>query len=376
MKLFWESFVQFYRRTDRLLFLLCLAASGLSAFFLYGIYLSGFLKLRVLQVQLLAILLGVLAAAVISLFDYRMLAGLYKIYLPFSGGLMLLTYLFGEQRYSYVDDKAWLRIPFVGLTIQPSEILKLAFIYSFALHLEKLHGAVNQPRNLALLCLHGAIPTLMVVAQGDHGTAMVFLFIFATMLFAAGLDFRYVAGAIGAAVVISPLLWFFVLDADKKFRILTIFHPDLDPAGKGWQQILGLTAIGSGQIWGKGVLAGGHQYVPEMYNDFIFSFAGESIGFVGCMGLLVLFGGICLSLLLNARRALDPLGSLICVGVFGMIAFQTVWSIGMALSLLPVAGLPLPFLSSGGTSSVLTWVGIGMVLGVHRHSHVRLFDRL
>lgn len=374
MNSFKRSCIQFYRRTDMLLLLSCIVCSVLSAYFLTGIYLSGYIRARVLYMQIAASVIGIAAALLVSLFDYRSIAKLWKLYMPVTVGLVLLTYVVGKQRYSYIDDKAWLEIPFLNMTIQPSEFLKLALIFSLALHLEKAGENINNLKTLVPLCAHGAFCTLLIVGQGDHGTAMVFVAIFAAMLFAAGLSFSYIAlGALGAAIV-SPLMWFFILDEDKRGRIMTVFNPAADPTGTGWQQNLGITALGSGQVWGKGVLSGSHQYVPEMHNDFIFSFIGESSGFVGCSAVLLLLSLLMLIILLNARSSKDNLGRYICVGVFGMIAFQTVWGVGMCLSVLPVAGLTLPFFSAGGTSVVLTWLSIGVVLGVHRHSHAGLFD--
>ena len=375
MNAVWHKCIQFYKRTDKLLLVICLVCSVISAYLLFGIYSAGFVRFKVVTTQIVATLLGVGCACVISIFDYRTLARLWKIYVPVACSLMVLTYIAGIQRFSYIDDRAWLEIPFVGITFQPSEILKLAFIYSFALHLDKVKESVNNPRTLALLCAHGAAATLMVVGQGDHGTAMVFVAIFVCMLFGAGLSFIYVGAAIAAVAAASPFVWFFLLDDDKRGRFMTVFNPASDPTGTGWQQSLGLTAIGSGQVWGKGVMDVDHQYVPEVHNDFIFSFVGESGGFMGCCGLMIIISLLCLMLLINSKRASDPLGSYICIGVFGMIAFQSIWGIGMCLGLLPVAGLTLPLFSAGGTSVLFTWGGIGMVLGVHRHSYAGLFDK-
>lgn len=374
MNRIWRFCVQFYRRTDKLLMAFCLISSAFSALLLWGIYLSGYIKLRVVLMQALATALGIAVACVVSLFDYRSLASLWKLYLPVSAGLVALTYFVGIQRFEYIDDKAWLPIPFTSSTFQPSEVLKLAFVLSFALHLERAKEFVNDPRTLGGLCLHGLIPVLMVAAQGDHGSAMVFTAIFAGMIFAAQVSLRYIGIAVLGAGAVSPLAWFFLLDNDKRGRILTVFNPAADPTGAGWQQGLGLTAIGSGQIWGKGILSGAHQYIPEMHNDFIFAFAGEATGFVGCSAIIALLALICLCILLDAKRAKDTLGRLICVGVFCIIAFQSVWGIGMCLSLLPVAGLTLPLFSAGGTSVVLTWAGIGLVLSVRRHCSSALFD--
>lgn len=374
MNRIWRLCVQFYKRTDKLLLTLCLVSSAFSVALLWGISLSGYIRLRTFWVQVAASLLGVAAACVLSLIDYRALAGLWKLYLPISAGLVALTYFIGIQRAETIDDRAWLPIPLTSMTFQPSEVLKLAFILSFALHLEHMREFVNDRRTVLGLCLHGALPVLMVVAQGDHGTALVFAAVFACMMFAGEVGLRYGGVAAAIAGAVSPLVWFFLLDDDKRGRFISVFNPASDPTGTGWQQSLGLTAIGSGQIWGKGLFSGAHQYVPEMHNDFIFAFAGEATGFVGCTAIVVLLGLICLRILLVARRAKDPLGRLICVGVFGVVAFQSIWVIGMCLSLLPVAGLTLPLFSAGGTSVVLTWAGIGLVLSVRRHSYQGLFD--
>ena len=368
-----KNFISFTRRTDNLLLGLCLVVSALSLVLIYGIYQAEFIQYRVFKVQVLAIVLGVGAAYVISLIDYHFVLKFWKVFMPTSIALVVLTYFIGIQRASYIDDKAWLKIPFTELTFQPSEILKMAFILTLAMHLEKVHESINDPRTLMGLCAHGGFVTILVVLQGDHGTALVFVAIFSLMVFAAGLSFKYVGAAIGSVVLASPLLWFFVLDQDKKQRILTVFNPMLDPMGKGYQQSLGLTAIGSGQVWGKGIMAGKPQYIPEMHNDFIFAYAAEAVGFVGSLGIILLFVAITISILINARRAVDQTGSYICVGVFAIIAFQTIWGIGMCISLLPVAGLTLPFLSAGGTSVVMTYASIGLVLNVHRYSRNELF---
>ncbi|MBR6736395.1 MAG: FtsW/RodA/SpoVE family cell cycle protein [Oscillospiraceae bacterium] len=377
MNAFKKFVVDFIRRTDHALLLACIGCSAFGVFLLQGIHLSGHVQERSVIVQVIATCLGVGVACFISLFDYRDLARLWKLYVPVAVFFVVLTYFIGMRRagYEYIDDKAWLEIPFVGLTFQPSEILKLALILSLALHLERIGEQINDPRNLFYLALHGGSMTVLVLLQGDAGTAMVFVVIFAAMLFAAGLDVRLIGAALASLAVVAPLAWFFVLDDDKRFRFLVIFNPALDPKGKGWQQNLSMTAIGSGQISGKGVMTGEAQYVPEMYNDFIFSFIGESLGFLGCLAVMAVILVLCILILRSAWRAKDLLGRYICVGVFALIAFQMIWGIGMAVSLLPVAGLPMPFLSAGGTSVVMTYAAIGLVLCVHRGSHSSIFER-
>ncbi len=377
MKHLAKLFLHFLRHTDLALLFSCLACSGFSLVLLYGIALSGHVRVRVVTVQALAAAIGVVAALAISLIDYHTIARLWKFYLSASCFLVILTYFVGMRRtgYEYVDDRAWLAIPFTSRTFQPSELLKLALILSLALHLANVGEHLNRPRPLLGLLLHGGAITMLVVLQGDDGTAMVFAVITAAMLFAAGLDLRYIACVAAAGLAAIPALWFGILDEDKRQRFRVLFDPSLDVRGAGWQQNLSLTAIGSGQVTGKGVWTGSAQYVPEMYNDFIFSFMGESLGFLGCLGVFALISLVCVLLLRNAWKARDPLGHHICVGVFALLGFQSLWGIGMALSLLPVAGLNMPFFSAGGTSVVASYAAVGLVLSVHRHSEEDIFGR-
>ena len=139
------------------------------------------------------------------------------------------------------------------------------------------------------------------------------------------------------------------------------------------QQLEGLDSLGSGQIFGIGLFAENHNYVPEMYNDFIFSFIGEALGFIGCLAVLGIISALCLRVLQVGRRAKDRLGRFICVGVFSMIAAQTVMNVGMCLSVLPVIGVTLPLFSGGGTSVVATYLGIGLAMSVSMHNSRKLF---
>ena len=366
--------LKFSRRLDHLLLGLCVLCSCISVSLIWGIYNAGYVVDRVIWVQICATLMGIGAALLITSLDYHFLSKLWKIFMPASIFLVSLTYFIGQKRADYIDDKAWLKIPFINLSFQPSEILKLAFIITFALHLEKVHDSINNPKNLIGLCIHGAVPTLMVVLQGDHGTAMVFLVIFAVMLFSAGLSWAYIGSAVGAALLASPIVWFFLFDDDKRMRVLTVLNPELDPTGKGWQQGNGLISIGSGQVFGKGLFSHDVSYIPEMHNDFIFAYAGEAMGFLGTLGIILILGFICVRIIKNAVTAGDLLGRYICVGVFAIIFFQTFWGIGMCLSMLPVAGLPIPFFSAGGTSVVMTYAAIGLVLNVHKYSNAYLFS--
>ena len=373
MKQLFHQAYRFLKASDAPLLLGCLGASLVSLFMLSGIVHSGLTEPRRFWVQLIALALGLIAAVVVSLFDYHFMARMWKIHVPVALLLVLLTFVIGAQRGG-ADDKAWLILPF-GMSFQPSELLKVSFILSFAYHLSLVRETVSQPKTLALLCLHGAAPVLLIHLQGDDGTALIFAAIFVGMLFAAGLEWRYILGAAGAVLAALPILWFFIFSEDQRNRILTVLNPELDPQGIGYQQITGQMAIGSGSVFGSGVYSGSHVYVPEIQNDFIFSFIGNATGFIGCLGVIVLLAFLCYQVLRTGTRAKDPLGLYICAGVFSQLAAQIIANLGMCLGVLPVIGLTLPFISAGGTSVVTLYMSLGLVLSVYRYSSENIFNK-
>ena len=328
---------------------------------------------RVALVQVLASVLGISAAIILSNFDYHFMAKLWKLYMPLSVFLVILTFFIGMQVDESIDDKAWLRLPF-GLTFQPSELLKICFILSFAYHLSKVHGEINKPTNLILLCMHGAFPVILIHFQGDDGTALIFGFIFLTMLFAAGLSWKYIIAAIPVVAAAIPVVWQYFLTDDQRTRFLAVYFTEYaDPLGADYQQRLSRISIGLGQLQGEGLFKESYWYVPKMHNDFVFSFICQALGFVGALIVLSLLFGICFRAIYDAKIALDPLGAYICYGVFAMFFFQCIINIGMCISVLPVIGITLPLLSAGGTSIAITYLGIGLLLSVHVHRRRNLF---
>lgn len=371
---------EYIKETDRLLLLTCIALSCISVTLIGGLVHAGALSTdRPLKMQLVASLVGLGAAILISKFDYHVMADLWKLHQPIAYGLVLLTFTsLGVQVSEYIDDRNWLDIP--GLPqFQPSELLKISFIITFAYHLSKVKDDLNGLKTLPLLCLHGLFPVILIHFQGDDGTAVIMLVIVAGMLFAAGFSWKYILPLAAAVPPVLAALWLFFLDNDKKGRILALVSPDslsaADLSKYIWQQMKGEIAIGNGGLWGNGIYAenGQFQFVPEVHNDFIFSYIGESLGFVGCMAVLILLFILCLSMMRNARKAKDDLGRFICVGVFSMFAAQIAINIGMNLSMFPVIGITLPFLSAGGTSVATLYLSIGVVLSVHVNSRPNLF---
>ncbi len=359
-----------HRHLDYGLLLAVIICSAVSSLLIYSIHANKVLEsvgASYYRTQIISALMGLFAALVISLINYKKLARLWFLYVPVSVVLVLLT--FTGLGYKRADDQAWLNLGFIQ--IQPSEVLKLAFILSFAYHLSRVEENMNKPVHMALLCLHGLVPIALVGGQGDYGTAIVFGFIFAAMIISAKISWKYLAAAPVLLAAALVFLWNFVLKSDHKNRIEVLLHPGTDPEGLEYQQDLGLAALNKGGFLGIGLFGDKNEYisVPEIHNDFILSYAGMAFGFVGAVGLLAILAYICLKILADSRIAKDNLGKFICMGTFGLMLAHCIMNIGMVLKVMPVIGIPLPFLSAGGTAMVSMYVAIGLVLSTYTHSN-------
>lgn len=359
-----------HRHLDYGLLLAVIICSAVSSLLIYSIHANKVLEsvgASYYRTQIISALMGLFAALVISLINYKKLARLWFLYVPVSVVLVLLT--FTGLGYKRADDQAWLNLGFIQ--IQPSEVLKLAFILSFAYHLSRVEENMNKPVHMALLCLHGLVPIALVGGQGDYGTAIVFGFIFAAMIISAKISWKYLAAAPVLLAAALIFLWNFVLKSDHKNRIEVLLHPGTDPEGLEYQQDLGLAALNKGGFLGIGLFGDKNEYisVPEIHNDFILSYAGMVFGFVGAVGLLAILAYICLKILADSRIAKDNLGKFICMGTFGLMLAHCIMNIGMVLKVMPVIGIPLPFLSAGGTAMVSMYVAIGLVLSTYTHSN-------
>ena len=322
------------------------------------------------RTQLISMGMGLTAAVIMSFIDYRKLVKLWFIFAPAALILVGLTFTsLGYQRAG-ADDQAWIQIG--SFSFQPSEVLKLAFILTFAYHLSRDEEEMNKPLHMLLLCIHALVPIGIVGLQGDYGTAIVFVFIFVFMICSAKISWKYlVAGPFAAAAGIAAM-WFFALDEFHKKRVTILFHPGTDPENIEYQQDLGLMALKSGKIFGKGLFAKSSEYVsvPEMHNDFIFTYAGQVFGFLGSVGILIILTYICLKIFADSRVTRDHLGKFICMGAFGLIFSHCIMNIGMVLKTAPVIGVPLPFMSAGGTAMVSMYTIIGLVLSTYSHRAV------
>ena len=353
-------------RTSLWLWLVCLLAACFGLVLIASLQRNG--GYNFLRSQVIAAGIGFIGAAVLSFADYHLLLDRWKWFAGTAVLLAAAVFVFGFQ-VSGTDDAAWIALPF-GLTVQPSEFVKLCLILTFARHLSYLteRNCLNRLPGLLSLAAHAALPVAVIHFQGDDGTALVFLPVFLFMALVAGVKKRVFAVAGGLALVLAPVFWFFLLNEEHRSRIMSLFLPDAD---YGWQQYQGKLSIGSGGLWGSGLFHGNRvvqEVVPEQENDFILTVAGEELGFIGCMAVLAALLVLLLLILRQLKTASDTEGKLICAGVFAMLAAQIFINLGMVLGFLPVIGVTLPLFSAGGSSVMGTLLGIGMVQSVARRT--------
>ena len=314
--------------------------------------------------QLLWVGIGLVAIVLILLFDYRV----YGELAPYIYGVaLLLLVLVLFQSAGRGNVRAWFSWLDGNRSFQPSELCKVAMILTLARHVSRHEGPIRTLKDFLPVLLHFALPFGLVVAQGDYGTALVFAAIFAGILFVSGLSWKIIVGLVltggTACVAIYPFLSDF-----RKQRILTFLNPALDESGSGYQVRYSKIAIGSGQATGKGLFQEGAisqlDFVPEKHTDFIFSVTAESVGFIGCALIIALYFLLIVRLFLLSYKVQDRFGALIIAGVASMLLFHIFENIGMTIGVMPVTGIPLPFLSYGGSSMLANMAAIGLVLNV------------
>ena len=369
MKAFFRRIGKFFTKTDLLLWLLTIAAVVYSLMLIHSMQRA--YEYNFMVSQLLAIILGYLVAVYLSVIDYEKVARLWWVIAGMSILFLLLVFVMGVT-VEGTDDTAWIILP-GGLSFQPSELVKLFFIITFAKHLDILRKKekIKSFLGVVTLLVHMAIPVLLIHMQGDDGTVLVFIFMFLTMAFIGGVQLRYfiIMAVLLAAGI--PIIWNYVLNDEHKARFTAIFDIDGNAMENyGWQQYQGKVSIASGSFNGYGLGNGARvssSIVPEQENDFILTVAGEELGFIGCCLIFLILILICVKIMLNGLSSKDYLGKMLCVGVFSMIAVQSIINIGMVLGLLPVIGITLPFFSAGGTSVLSVLMSIGLVISVYYH---------
>lgn len=325
-------------------------------------------------VQAGACIIGIVLMLLTCFFDYEQFKNLIKPIFIFCLAILILVLIIGVT--GDWGARSWIRFGSIG--IQPSEIAKICFILTFSYHLSRVEDKINQPLVIFGLILHLAILVGLILMQPDMGSAMVFMFMFVTLLFVAKISYKYIIPVAAAGVISAPFIYKFVLSEYQQKRIQVFINPDLDPLNRGYNVIQSKIAVGSGQIWGKGYLHGTQNqmgYLPTKYTDFIFSVISEEFGFIGACLLVIALFIIIYRCFKIAQKADNSFGRYICVGVASMLLFHTFENVGMCIGLMPVTGIPLPFISYGGTAIVTNMVAIGLVMSVAYHNKPRsVFD--
>lgn len=321
-------------------------------------------------VQTGAFCIGLGLMLFLCFFDYEQLANAVKYIYIFAVAILIVVLVFGTA--GDWGAKSWIRFGSIG--VQPAELSKVCFILTFSYHLSKCEGRINDIKIILGLLLHVGVLLTLIMLEPDLGSALVFVFMFACMVFVAGISYKYVISVLGLGVASLPLIYKFVLSDYQRQRINVFFDPTIDPLGDGYNVIQSKIAVGSGQLWGRGFLQGTQNqmgYLPTKSTDFIFSVFSEEFGFVGAVILVGLLFMIIYRCFKAARKSDNSYGRYICVGVGAMLLFHVFENVGMCIGLMPVTGIPLPFISYGGTSLVTNMAAIGLVLSVTYHNKPR-----
>lgn len=324
---------------------------------------------RKLIMQVAMTVAGVIATLIIANLDYHMIVDkLWLFMIGFSALLLVVTLVFGSSGETMeTSNRSWLKIPIVGIMIQPSEFIKITTVCSFAKHISLERKRINHPMSLLRLALHAGVIVGLILLSGDLGVALVYMAFLLIMLFVAGVSGFYFLGGAVAVALAFPLIWDFLAPYQRE-RIIVGFNPELDPMGKGMQPLMSRMCIENGGVFGIGLLGKGcYEDLPASHTDFIFATVCEKFGIVGGIAVIILLAVMTVRVFMLARSCGRDYGCFICVGVGAILVVQTLENVGMCLAMLPVVGLTLPFLSCGGSSVLATYVLLSLVHSVRGH---------
>ena len=322
--------------------------------------------------QIFGVCLGIVFMLIVSLIDLEWILNFY--WLIYAGNLLLLLYvdLFGA---SYNGAQRWINLGFT--TIQPSDLTKIFLILFFAKFLMDHEKQIKEPLFIIKCVLLVAPSLYLILKQPNLSTTICIALVFCVLMFLAGLSYRFIGIVLAIAI---PVLVIFIgvvqmpnqpfLEEYQQKRILAWLYPEKYASDTGYQQQNSIIAIGSGQLYGKGLYNNdissvkNGNFIVEPQTDFIFAVTGEELGFIGCAAVIILLALIVITCLMIGRNSREPEGMIICCGFAGLIAFQSLVNISVATGLMPNTGIPLPFVSYGLTSLVMLYMGIGIVLNI------------
>jgi rod shape determining protein RodA len=323
--------------------------------------------------QLINIVIGLILFALVSMLDYRQL----RLYAPVLYGLSLLGLLAALTPLGTPvnGSKSWITLP-AGFQIEPSEFGKIALILMSAMFLGNVRRTTGRPwlRAVALTFGCAIVPIALVEKEPDLGVVIIMLLLLIGLIALSGLRLHWLAALLAAGTLaVVAVLKLHLLHAYQLHRLTSFLNPTADPTGTGYNAAQAKIAVGSGRLTGQGLFHGGligGNFVPEQHTDFIFAVAGEELGFVGCAVIIGLLAIVLLRALRIAARADDQFGMLVASGIAIWFAVQAFINIGMTIGIMPVTGLPLPFVSYGGSAMFADMIAIGMLQTVNRHRSV------
>lgn len=368
MKLKLTDIRDFLKRADMLLFTLCMAASVMGIVVISSATRS-FESGSYVAVQTAALFIGIALYFLFTVIDLDIIADQWPLLLVTEVVLFLLLIPFGEA--GDTGNKSWIR--FLGIGIQPSEIVKIIYIVLSAKHISYLknYRNLNSVLSVGQIVGHfGLLFALLLAISGDLGNALIFFFIFVVMMYVAGVKMYWFLFGAAAMAIVIPLAWNHVFTAGQKERILAPYDPTIDPLGYGvnWESNNAKLALSSGRLTGTGLYQGTQTQsdaIASKHADYIFASTGEELGMIGCLILLGLLVAIILRCVQVGLRSRSTFGMLTCFGIAAAFFFQTFENIGMCLGLTPVIGVALPFFSYGGTSLFTSFAAVGIVSGIH-----------
>ena len=321
--------------------------------------------------QLAFFVFGIMAFFFFSFFDYHWLAKTNRIIYVVAVFLLIWLLFFGPN---IRGGRRWL--PLIFFNIQLAEFVKICIILGMARLLHTRRGQINSPMTLFWSFLYTALPAFLVLKEPDLGSALIILSLWGGLLLISPIRKKILLILLCIFVLSTAATWKFFLKDFQKDRIKVFLNPNLDPHGRGYNVRQAAIAVGNGQIFGHGFGKGQqsqNRFLPERQTDFIFAASSEEVGFFGSIGIVGLYLLLFYRLILIIQKARDDLGMYIAGGVFFMLFFHTIINIGMNVGLLPVTGIPLPMLSAGGSSLLVTLISLGIVQNISTQSKILRF---
>lgn len=336
--------------------------------------------LRFLQKQAVSVVLGLLIIFIMQAFDYKIFKE-YAVFIYITMLAILTATLFLGS--GVAGGAHWISIG--GFSLQTSELSKIMLILVLAAVIDNNSDDMGYLKGMFLPSIVAFIPFTLVILQNDLGTALVLFFIYLIMLFAGGGNFKYMASVFGGGFlfVVSLITAHVIFDTPLPFlkeyqlnRLIVFINPNIDPHGSGYNIIQSIIALGSGRTFGKGLFAGTQNqlnFLPEKHTDFIFSVIGEEFGFIGAAVVILLFLFLLWQFLSIAENARDRYGYLVMIGIIAMFLFHVLENIGMTMGIMPITGIPLPFISYGGTFMLTSLTAVAIAININLRKNKLMF---